>query len=90
MQKGKIVKSYTHLDSAVLLLVELEDSMDNGNVSAVDLEDHNLPYPDVLLLVVGQEQQISSLKKGTSIYSENPMSRKSVYYQFRSQLMTHH
>jgi hypothetical protein len=69
--------------------MELEDSMDNGNVPAVDLEDHNLPYSDVLLLVVGQEQQISSLEKGTSIYSKNPMSRKSVYYRFRTPLMTH-
>ena len=37
--------------------------MHNGNISPVDLEHHNLPNPDVLLLVVGQEEKVSSLQR---------------------------
>jgi len=37
--------------------------MDNGNVSALHLEDHDLAHSDWLLLVVGEEQQVSSVKR---------------------------
>ena len=33
------------------------------DVSPVNLEDNNLPDPDVLLLVVGQKEQVSPLQK---------------------------
>ena len=42
--------------------MELEDPVYDGDVPAVDLEDDNLPDSDVLLLVVGEKQQVSSLK----------------------------
>ena len=35
----------------------------NRDVSPVDLEDNNLPDPDVLLLVVGQKEQVAPLRK---------------------------
>ena len=50
-----------YLDLAVLLLVDFEHPVDNGYVPALDLEDNNLADPDVFLLVVGQEQQVTSL-----------------------------
>ena len=43
--------------------MELEDPVYDGDVPAVDLEDDNLPDSDVLLLVVGEKQQVSSLKQ---------------------------
>ncbi len=42
--------------------MQLEDPVNNGDVPPVDLEDDNLPHPDVLLLVVGQEQQVPPLQ----------------------------
>jgi hypothetical protein len=43
--------------------VELEDPVYNGDVSAVNLEDDNLPHSDVLLLVVSEKEQVASLKQ---------------------------
>ena len=50
------------LDAAVLLLVELQHSVHDGNVSTLDLEDHDLPHPDLLLLVVCEEEQVAPLE----------------------------
>jgi hypothetical protein len=43
--------------------VELENPVYDGDVPAVYLEDDNLPHSYVLLLVVGEEEQVASLKQ---------------------------
>ena len=35
----------------------------NRYVSPINLEDNNLPNPDVLLLIVGQKEQVAPLQK---------------------------
>ena len=52
-----------YLDLSILLLVDLEDPVHYGYVPPLDLEDDDLPDPDVLLLVVGQKQQVAPLNK---------------------------
>ena len=37
--------------------------MHNRDVSPVNLEDDNLPDPDVLLLIVGQKEQVTPLQR---------------------------
>ena len=64
-------------DRPILLLVQLQHSaqreelifhdrikpVHNRDVSPVDLEDNNLPDPDVLLLIVGQKEQVTPLQR---------------------------
>ena len=67
------------LDGPILLLVQFQNPATRGegnpqavenlrpvhdwDVSAIDLEDNDLSHPDVLLLVVGQEEKVSSLQR---------------------------
>ena len=42
--------------------MQFEHPVDDGNVSAFNLEDNNLSHTDLLLLVVGEEQQVAPLQ----------------------------
>ena len=75
------------LDGPILLLVQFQNPATRGegnpqavenlrpvhdwDVSAIDLEDNDLSHPDVLLLVVGQEEKVSSLQRMRSTCSDN-------------------
>ena len=48
---------------AILIAVENLRPVHDWDVSAIDLEDNDLSHPDVLLLVVGQEEKVSSLQR---------------------------
>ena len=48
---------------AILTAVENLRPVHDWDVSAIDLEDNDLSHPDVLLLVVGQEEKVSSLQR---------------------------
>ena len=48
---------------AILIAVENLRPVHDWDVSAIDLEDDDLSHPDVLLLVVGQEEKVSSLQR---------------------------
>ena len=51
------------LDRPILLLVQFQDPVYDWDVSPVNLEHNNLPNPDVLLLIVGQKEQVAPLRK---------------------------
>ena len=48
---------------AILTAVENLRPVHDWDISAIDLEDNDLSHPDVLLLVVGQEEKVSSLQR---------------------------
>ena len=56
---------------AILIAVENLRPVHDWDVSAIDLEDDDLSHPDVLLLVVGQEEKVSSLQGMRSTCSDN-------------------
>ena len=49
------------LDRPILLLVQFQNPVYDRDVPPVNLEHNNLPNPDVLLLVVGQEEHVTPL-----------------------------
>lgn len=61
---GIVISLGQELDCRVVrLLVHLDDSMHNGNVSAFHLEHHNLANSHWLLPVVCEQQQVATMKR---------------------------
>lgn len=48
--------------AAFVLFVDLQDSVYDGDLSAFNPEDNDLPHPDGILHPVGEKQQVSSVE----------------------------
>jgi len=59
---GVVVSLGQELERTVFFLVDLDDSMDDGDFSAFDLEDDDLADSDGFLAMIGEEKQIASME----------------------------
>lgn len=55
----------------ILLLVDLEDTMDDRYVTSVDLEDDNVTNTDGRLAVMSQQEEITTMERGLHASTTN-------------------